>query len=717
MALASEAIRNIAVTGHGATGKTSLVEQLLAFGGVIPKAEAVEGGKTVSDFTEEETARGISIHLSLSHLEWQERKINLLDTPGATDFVGELTAGLRAAETALVLVAADAGVQIGTIQTWRRLRQRGTPRLVFVNKMDKEHADFDGVLAALKENFQANFVPLTIPIGEGAGFKGVVDLVSQRAYLLPEAGRKAAAADIPAEAKEEAARYRQALVEAAAEGDDKLMEKFFESETLSDEEIQRGLIGGLRSGKMVPVLCGSALQASGILSLANALAAICPSPLGRLEPLAVGAAGAKAADSGLRPGKEAGQGSPQDSQEPASRPVDPQGPAACFVFKTSIDQFSGKLSFIKVVSGSIRSDTELVTARDRRKEKLNKIYTCQGKKLEDTEALVAGDVGILTKLPTAITNDTLCSPELELAFRPLALPQPVHAVAISAAAKKDEDKLNQLLQRAAEEDLTFRIAYNQETKENVISGMGELHLDIILGKIRSQAKIEVQTKTPKVAYRETIRAPGAAEYQHKKQTGGHGQYAKVALEIKPLPRGQQFNFVNAIVGGRISKGYIPGVEKGVLEGMESGILAGYPVVDLEASVVDGKEHPVDSSELAFKLAARGALREAMEKADPVLLEPVMNLTVYVDNQYLGDVLSDLSSRRGRVLGQEQAGAIQVVKAQVPQAELLRYSIDLRSMTSGTASFEVEFDHYSPISGKVAETVIAASKAEKEAEKV
>jgi elongation factor G len=693
MAFNSEAIRNIAVTGHGATGKTSVVEQLLAFGGVIPKAEAVDSGKTVSDFTEEENARKISIHLSLSHLEWQERKINLLDTPGASDFAGELVAGLRATETALVLVAADAGVQIGTIQTWRRLKARSMPRLVFVNKLDKEHADFAGVLASLKENFQANFVPLSVPIGEGSAFKGVVDLIAGKAYLAPEAGRKSAAVDIPAELAEEMAGHRQALIEAAAEGDDKLMEKFFETETLSDQEIQQGLIGGLASGKTVPVLCGSALQSSGILSLANALASICPSPLGRQEPLAV-----------------------QEGGEAAARPIDPKGPAACFVFKTSIDQFSGKLSFVKVISGAIRSDTELVTARDRRKEKLNKIYTCQGKKLEDAEALVAGDVGILTKLPTAITNDTLSDPELELAFQPLDLPQPVHAVAINAVAKKDEDKLNQLLHRAAEEDLTFRIAYNQETKENVISGMGELHLDITLGKIRNQAKIEVETKTPRVAYRETIRGAGAAEYQHKKQTGGHGQYAKVVLEIKPLHRGQQFNFVNGIVGGRISKGYIPGVEKGVIEGMEAGILAGYPVVDLEATVVDGKEHPVDSSELAFKLAARGALREAMEKADPVLLEPIANLTVFVDNQYLGDVLSDLSSRRGRVLGQEQAGAIQVVKAQVPQAELLRYSIDLRSMTSGTASFEVEFDHYSPIAGKVAESVIAAAKAAKEAEK-
>jgi elongation factor G len=691
MGFASDAIRNIAVTGHGGTGKTSLVEQMLVFGGAIPKAESVDTGRTVSDFTEEEINRKISIHLSLSHLEWQGCKQNLLDCPGASDFVGELVAGIRAAESALLLVAADSGVQIGTVQTWRRLKDR-QPRLVFVNKMDKEHADFYKTLDNLKENFQAAFVPLSLPIGAGTGFKGVVDLMAQKAFLAPEAGQKAEASDIPAELQDQARQYRQALVEAAAEGDDALMEKFFESETLSDAEIRQGLAKGLASGKTVPVLCGSALQAAGVASLLDAIVFACPSPVGREEPLAP-AGGAE-----------------------GSKPIDPQGPLSCFVFKTAIDQFSGKLSFVKVISGTITGDTDLASARDKRKEKLNKIYTCLGKKLEEIEALPAGDIGILAKLPTATTNDTLIAPELDLSFLPLRLPQPVHAVAISASAKKDEDKLNQLLQRAAEEDLTFRIAYNQETKENVISGMGELHLDMILDKIRSQAKIEMQTRTPRVAYRETIRAPAAAEYQHKKQTGGHGQYAKVSLEIKPLPRGEHFSFVNAIVGGRISKGYIPGVEKGVIDGMESGIMAGYPVVDLEASVVDGKEHPVDSSELAFKLAARGALKAAMEKADPVLLEPIMNLTVYVDNQYLGDVLSDLSSRRGKVLGQEPAGTIQVVKAQVPQAELLRYSIDLRSMTSGTASFEVEFSHYNPITGKVAEAVIAAAKARKEEQK-
>jgi elongation factor G len=364
-----------------------------------------------------------------------------------------------------------------------------------------------------------------------------------------------------------------------------------------------------------------------------------------------------------------------------------------------------------VVTGTVTGDSELMNVREKKKEKISKVYTCIGKKLEEAEKLPAGDIGVLTKIASAATNDTLCSSDLDISYLSLQLPQPVHAVAINATAKKDEDKLNQFLQRAAEEDMTFQLNYDTETKETVISGMGELHLDIIMGKIKSQAKIDMQTRVPKVAYRETIRAASGSEYQHKKQTGGHGQYAKVVLEIQPLTRGENFKFVNGIVGGRISKGYIPGVEKGVLSGMESGILAGYPVVDLEATVVDGKMHPVDSSELAFKLAARGALRASLEKADPVLLEPLMNLTVFVDNQYLGDVLSDLSSRRGKVLGQEPVGGgIQEVKAQVPQAELLRYSIDLRSITSGTASFEIEFSHYSPITGKVAEQVMATAKA-------
>ncbi|UCF97687.1 MAG: elongation factor G [Spirochaetaceae bacterium] len=687
MSTSSDQIRNIAITGHGSTGKTTLLEQILYLGGQIPKPETVEGGKTVSDHTEEETNRKISIHTALAHIKWKDRKINLLDTPGAGDFVGEVISALRVSEAALVLVAADAGVQIGTVQTWRRLKQRNTPTLVFINKMDKEHADFAKTVNDLKENFQANFVPVSIPVGAGAGFQGVVNLIEQKAYMAQQGAKKPAASDIPQEMAAQVEEYRQALVEAAAEGDDALMEKYFESETLSDEEIGIGLAKALAAGKVIPVFCGAALLNGGIYTLLDALVNIGPAPVGRKEPLQ------------------------STDGEQGFQVIDSTGSPSCFVFKTSVDQFSGQLSYIKVVTGLLTGDAELLNRRESKKEKISKVYTCIGKKLDEVDALPAGDIGVLTKIATAQTNDTLCSADLNVTYLPLQLPQPVHAVAINAAAKKDEDKLNQLLQRAAEEDMTFQLNYNTETKETVISGMGELHLDIIMDKIKSQAKIEMQTRVPKVAYRETIRAASGAEYQHKKQTGGHGQYAKVVLEIQPLPRGEQFKFVNAIVGGRISKGYIPGVEKGVLEGMEAGILAGYPVVDLEAKVVDGKMHPVDSSELAFKLASRGALRASLEKADPVLLEPVMNLTVFVEDQYLGDVLSDLSSRRGKVLGQEPVGGgIQEVKAQVPQAELLRYSIDLRSITSGTASFEIEFSHYSPITGKVADQVMAAAKA-------
>ncbi|MBA7481712.1 Elongation factor G [subsurface metagenome] len=683
MSTSIDSIRNIVITGHGGTGKTSFVEQILFNGGKIPKPEQVESGKTVSDFTDEEINRKISIHTALSHLEWQNKKINIFDTPGSTDFMGEVLAALRVSESAMVLVGADVGVQIGTIEIWRRLKRNKIPRMVFINKMEKENADFSKALNDLKDKFQENFIPLVIPIGAGAGFKGIVDLSNQKAYIHQGEGKAPIEAGLPGEMADRIEEYRQALIEAAAEGDDALIEKFFETEELDSEEIGLGLTKRLKEAVVVPVLCGSALLNSGIIPCLNTVASICPSPPGRTETLVSATAG-----------KE------------ATKTVDYAGTVSSFVFKTSIDQFSGKLSFIKVIAGAISSDIELLNTRERKKEKIGKVYTCLGKRLEETDSLCAGDIGILAKLSSAITNDTLCSPDEDIHYESLRLPQPVHALAISAASKKDEDKLNQLLQRAAEEDLTFRVAYNKETRETVISGMGELQLDIILDKIKTQSRIEVKTKIPKIAYRETLTTSSGAEYQHKKQSGGHGQYARVTLEIKPLPRGEHFNFVNAIVGGRISKGYIPGVEKGVLEGMESGILAGYPVVDLEAKVVDGKEHSVDSSELAFRLAARGALKAALEKAKPVLVEPIMNLRVLVDNQYLGDVLSDLSSRRSKVLGQAPlGGGIQEIKALVPQSELLRYSIDLRSITSGTASFEMEFAHYNPISGKVAEEVI------------
>ena len=683
MSVPTTALRNMAIAGHGGTGKTTLVDQMLAAAGAIPRAERVETGRTVSDFTEEEIARKISIHASLSHLTWKDHKVNLLDTPGSADFVGEVIAALRVSDCTLLAVGADVGVQIETIKLWRRLARTEMPRFVFVNKMEKERADFDKAVADLKEKFKAAFVPVTIPIGSAAGFKGVIDLVDGKAYL--DAGPVA----VPDSEKDAYEAARAALMEAAAEGDDKLIEKFFAEGTLSSDEIRRGVAQGMKAGKLVPVLCGAAVTGAGVASLLDFIVWACPSPAGEAKGLAA------------------------DGTEVA-RKVAEDGPASLFVFKTSLDQFTGKISYFKVMSGKIDIGSDLVSARDGKKEKFSKLYTCQGKKIEDATEFSAGDLGMFTKSAALRTNDTLHSPEAFIRWPDLEMPTPVHSLAIEAKAKKDEDKMNQTLQRTMEEDLTFRVAFEKETREMLISGMGELHIQMILEKIKEHQKIEVETHVPKVAYRETIQGKGDAEYTHKKQTGGHGQFARVSLEVQALPRGEQYKFTNAIFGGAISKSYIPAVEKGVVEAMEAGVLAGYPVVDVEARVVDGKEHAVDSSELAFKLAAREAFRESMRKAKPALLEPVSNLTVYIDDQYLGDVLSDLSGKRGKVLGQNPiGGGIQEIKAQVPQAELLRYAIDLKALTSGTGSFEIEFDHYSPISGRIADDVIKAVQAAKE----
>ena len=464
------------------------------------------------------------------------------------------------------------------------------------------------------------------------------------------------------------------------------MEKYFEEGTLSEDEIKKGLVKALAQNKIVPVLCGNAETGSGITCLLDFIAEACPSPDGIQE---------KAKNAG---------------GEEIMVPINPEGSPALMVFKTSIDQFSGKLSFFKAMSGIIHADSEMYNMEIDKKEKIGKIYSCMGKTLSEVKEVAAGDFGVLGKMEHIDTNGTFASVDNHFAYIPLKLPQPVHSVAISAVVKKEEDKLNQGLHRAAEEDLTFQINFNKETKETVISAMGELHLNMILDKIKEKQKVEIETRVPRVAYRETITKTAGAEYTHKKQSGGHGQYGRVIMEISPLPRGKHMEFVNAIKGGSISKGYMPGIEKGIIEGMEEGYLAGYPLVDIATKIVDGKEHPVDSSEMAFKLAGKGALKAAVEQARPVLLEPVASLRVFTDEQYVGDILSDLSSRRGRVLGQEAlGGGITEIDAQVPQSEMLRYSIDLRSITSGTASFEMEFDHYDPISGKIAEAVITASK--------
>lgn len=688
MGITTDMIRNIAVAGHGGTGKTTLVENLLFYGGAIGKPETTDTGRTVSDYTDEEISQKMSIHTTLSHITWGDTKINILDTPGLADFVGEVVASFRAAESAVMVVGAKAGVEIETIKLWRRLDGRNMPRMVFINKMDIDRADYQKTLDDLREKFDATFVPITVPIGAGSEYKGVVNLIDMKAYLAQGLGQKETAAEIPDEVKAMVEEFHETLVESAAEGDDELTMKYLEEETLTLEEVKRGIMEGLRENKVVPVLCGSAAQSSGISELLDLVSWAAPSPAGIAE-IAVG-------------------------EDESEQEVDISSDASFsgFAFKTSIDQFSGKLSFVKVVTGVLSSSTDLYNAREGKKDKVSKIYTMLGKKLEEVPELVAGDIGVLSKLALAATNDSFCTPDKVVQYKPLQLPMPVHSVAINAGAKKDEDKLSDALAKVTEEDKTFIVTFNPETKETVVSGMGELHINNVLDRVKDSQKIEVETRPPKVAYRETITSNAEATYRHKKQSGGHGQFGEVSIRVRPLQRGEQYDFANEIKGGSVSKGYVPGIEKGFHEAMEEGIVAGYPVVDVGITLVDGKEHPVDSSEMAFKMAARGALKDAMKKAKPTLLEPVMSLKVFIEEQYLGDVLSDMSSRRGRVQGQHQlGGGIVEIDALVPQAELLKYSIDLRSITSGTGGFEMEFDHYDPISGKIADDVIKQAQAE------
>jgi elongation factor G len=685
MSVTSSDVRNIAIVGHNGTGKTSLLEQILFQYGVISRAESVESGKTVSDYTEEEMQRHISIHSATANFTSNGKLLTFFDTPGTADFIGEVIGALRSCEGAIVAVDGRDGAQIETIKLWNRLNERNKPRAVFINKIDRDRADFFNAFDHLNEQLQATYVPITIPMGNAENFKGVINLIEEKAYFF-EANGKEKVGEIPAEYADIVEEYKLILVEAAAEGADDLIEKYFEVGTLTADEIRHGLRDGLNENRVVPVFAGSSLLGSGITPLVTFIENNFPSPLGKQEFIV------------------------KDDEE-VEFIISEEGPAAAYVFKTTIDQFSGKLSFIKVARGTISGDTELYNPEMHKKEKMGKVYKMLGKKLVEVSSLKTGEIGVVAKSNIAYTNASLLSGETDFQFRALLSPEPIYSLAISAGDKKSEDKMNEALNRITEEDLTFKIFYNDETKENTISGMGELHLNMILDKVKERQKVEINTRLPKVAYRETItKKSGIVDFTHKKQSGGHGQYGKVMLEIEPLARGEYYSFTNAIKGGNISKGYMPGIEKGLHDAMEEGYLAGYPLVDIGVTVVDGKEHPVDSSEMAFRLAGKGAMRAAIAKAGAVLLEPVMKLSVYVEDKYLGDILSDLSGKRARVLGQDDmGGGIQVVKAEVPQAEMLNYAIDLKSMTSGTGSFELEFGFYEPISGRIAEEVIKAHK--------
>ncbi len=686
MGFTTNQIRNIAIAGHGQTGKTSLLEYLLLVTGVIQKPETVESGKTISDYTLEEIERKISIHSSLSHVTWNDTNINFWDTPGSSDFIGEVIAAFRSTETTLMLLDGRVGAQIETIKLWRELDRRNKPRMLFVNHFEDEKADYALALRDIREKFNVEVCPVTIPMGKGENYKGVIDIVKGKAYFTPEAGQKEIAVEIPAEYKDSYENARAVLSGSAAEGDEELLIKFIDEGELTNEEIERGLSIAIENNRVVPAFAGCTFKQSGFVPLLDFIVETIPDPAHALESTI------------------------NSEGETSTVKISPDGEMSALIVKTSNDQFSGKLSYVKVVTGTLHADTEVFNISEARKEKLGKLYRAVGKKLEEVKELSAGDIGILSKLAISKTSDTLSSSATTLPFTRLRLPNPVYSMAVSAQNKKDEDKMSEMLAKVSEEDRTLTFRYDVETKQNVISGMGELHIGIVLKKISTLSKITVDTAVPRVAYRETVQRKSQAEYTHKKQSGGHGQFGRVVLAIDKLERGENYKFTNAVFGGAISKNYIPGVEKGIKEAMEHGVLAGYPVVDVSTTVLDGKEHPVDSSEMAFKIASRNAFKDAMLAAGPILLEPIMDVTVWIESKYLGDIMSDMSSKRGRILGQTPlGGGIEELRAQAPQAELLRYAIDLRSMTSGTGSFETAFDHYDPISGKIADEVIAKAK--------
>ena len=692
----SDRIRNVAIVGHLSTGKSTLLDAMLFIGGKINKIGTPDLGLT-SDYDDDEKERKMSIRAAMGFVEMDGIKINIIDTPGTADFVGETRAAIQAAECVILVVDSVDGVQIETEKAWRYLSENNIPRMIYVNKMDKDRADFDKVIDDIKKRYNASLTPLCIPVGEGPEFKGVVDIMEMKMMTPKGDGKTVTTADIPADYKDVVKNARNTLMELSAEAEDSLIEKFLEGEELTEEEIKRGLATQLSRGKLYPVLCGSSLKATGIHNLLSMIKNYAPAPdVNRVY---------EAHDISDKTKKMEFKGSAS-------------GPVACVIWKTYIDQYAGRFSYVKVLSGELLPEFELFNPTRKDRERSTKLYAMLGHDGVEMSKLKCGDIGVLAKLDRAATRDTLCDPKNQVAIDFLKLPHPVYSFAIDPVNKTDVDKIGQYFQKVMDENPTVTSIYNAETHETVLSGMGEQQLSIILQNLKNKNKIEVITREPRVAYRETITKKAESQYRHKKQSGGHGQFGEVYIRLEPLARGEGFRFTESIFGGSIPKQYIPGVEKGLIEALVEGVLGRFPVVDVAVDLFDGKYHDVDSSEMAFKIAARSAFKQGMENAGPQLLEPVMKVSIYVDKEVMGDILSDITSRRGRVLGMDSSdngGGIAVVKAQVPLAEMLRYSIDLKGMTSGKGSFEMEFSHYDPISGRDADKILESRRKQLEEE--
>ena len=677
----AEKIRNVVLVGHSGSGKTTLAESLLFAAGETTRMGRVEDGNTVADFEPEERNRRSSVSLAMAPFAWNGYRINLIDTPGVADFTGEVRAALRVADLALFVVSAVDGVEVQTEQIWKLAEAEGVARALFVNKLDRERASFSRTLQQLKDVFGTPVAPVLVPIGAENTLSGVANLVGGKAYSYPGGAIKATEGELPDGMQGEVATLHTALVEAVVETDDKMLEKYLEGIEPTGDQLIAGMHRGMVQGSAFPVLCGSAARGIGIDRLAQFLVDFGPSPEERpAPPLAAGAAL-------------------------------PEGGVVAYIFKTMSDPYVGRISLFRVYRGVIDLDVELENPKRHVIGRMHTVFTMRGKEHHDVKHVVAGDIAAVAKLEATLSGDTLRSPGLDVIIAPVPLPHPTMSLAVFPRSQHDEEKLSTALTRAVEDDPTLQVTRNSVTHETVLSGLGDAHLEVTVSRLAARFGVEVDTALPKIAYRETIRGKADVEGKHKKQSGGRGQFGVANIRFEPAPTGTGYEFVNAIKGGSIPKQYLPAVDKGVQEALDRGILAGYPVVDVRAIVYDGKYHAVDSDELSFRMAGIMAVKEAAPKLNVALLEPIMKVRIIIPEELMGDVIGDLNSKRGRVLGMDSDGGFRVVSAEVPMAEMQRYSIDLRSLTSGRGSFDMEMSHYEEAPPHEAQRVIAASQTE------
>jgi elongation factor G len=672
-------IRNVVLLSHQGAGKTSLAEFMLFTAGAIQRLGTVADGTTTSDYDPLEVERHMGINLSLLPIQWQEMKLNIIDTPGYADFIGEVRSGLRVTEGAIIVVCAASGVEVGTEQMWSETEKGNLARLIFVNKMDRDNADFLSTLKVIQAKLSPKCLPLQLPIGSQKDFQGIIDLVTMKAYI----GADSQEAEIPSTLREQAEASREKLVEAAVEVDDELINKYLEGEAINNEEIFAAIRKSTIAGKLVPVFVGSALKGMGTQQILNGICFYLPSPEERDAIVA----------------KNVSTGNQEEVKPNAESPL------AGLVFKTTADPYVGKLSYFRIYSGVISSNSQVWNANKNSMERIGQLFTMLGKNQQTVPQVTAGDIGAVSKLSLTTTSDTLCAREYPMILPGIEFPKANFSMAIQPQAKTDLDKMSTVLPRICEEDPSLQTRREADTNEFIISGVGDNHLEITREKIRRKFGVEVRLDLPMIPYKETITMSTKAEYKHKKQTGGHGQYGHVLLELEPLPRGGGFEFAKKIVGGAIPQNYIPSVEKGINEAKQEGVLAGYPVVDVKVSLYDGSFHAVDSSDIAFKIAGAQALKKGLSQGQPVLVEPIMNLTITVPEMYTGDITSDLNTKRGRVLGMNPANGINVIEAQAPYAELVRYALNLRSLTQGRGSFVMQFDHYEEVPAHLSQKII------------